>query len=306
MKHNTQKEGLPLLDSQIRIRRFLKSCDDFDKQMKKEIHGDIKHCVMAIASVLFVFLLTTNTNNSVFLYGAGAIVIAVEIINKTTSSKKMKQRKNNDITENVEPNDIFMFTKDKVNEKEKSVDECLEEMQKINASDSREYYNENYSDFVEISVREKDGDNLENSKPRLTLYENGREKKKDYLSKNESIMKICDDIYLYYKLYKIAPLKINKQEWNSFVNAIYNQLTLTSREEVYYDILSLIVREVLIEAIVAESKSITLNNFLEAISVLEFSGFSKEDCQNIKKEILLHSSHGQIINFQDYKKIKTR
>lgn len=108
---------------------------------------------------------------------------------------------------------------------------------------------------------------------------------------------------IYNSYYILPDLDINDKEWNALFDVIYKYTTLKKENNFFYGYLHVITIEVLNKALIQEDEFITLNSFLARMDVLGYLGFSRNEINSMKKEILEKASFGKILNLNDYKKM---
>ena len=80
---------------------------------------------------------------------------------------------------------------------------------------------------------------------------------------------------------------LSDASWDKLFDVLYGLFVAKKREEVYYDALSDLVRQVLAKALLDKEAVITIDNFIANIDILKSYGLSDDDIEYVKDELSL-------------------
>lgn len=263
-----------------------KFIDDLDKAMKKNILKRVKIFTFVIGPLILstiVYLFFNNT--TLLMVGIGITSLELAITKGIDFVRDIKINDNNKM------------------EDESEVDEVLEKG--IGKKKGKDFYRESYKlasetkeTDDEIKYREALESQLSKNSKKLPNNEN------DFLDKDETMVKILEEIDDYLVAYDLPPFTITNSQWDIIFSTIYNIFMEKGIEEKFYDSMSKIVRFVCSKCLINKSNSISLNEFIENLYYLQDYGISKKEILNIKRSILIKSYIPKVINFEDIKKKK--
>lgn len=108
-----------------------------------------------------------------------------------------------------------------------------------------------------------------------------------FLNKEAAINQVVAEIECYTQVYRLPALDLSDASWDKLFDVLYGLFVAKKREEVYYDALSDLVRQVLAKALLDKEAVITIDNFIANIDILKSYGLSDDDIEYVKDELSL-------------------
>lgn len=122
----------------------------------------------------------------------------------------------------------------------------------------------------------------------------------NYLTKEETLTKINEEINMYYMNYTLPPLNIKQEELNSYFDIVYTFFQKNKIESNFYIAMSELNRFILSKSLVNKTPEITITDFIENTYYLQ-SGFNSTKL-NINKKEILKLTKELLATFKDYSK----
>lgn len=167
-------------------------------------------------------------------------------------------------------------------------DEQIDEL--LNNCCLDDFYNQD--DYLLSEEEEKFYKAYEKSQVSFSLYE------EESLSQEDAISVLCEDISKYFSVYKIPKFKIKNKEWDLLFDTIYDFIAEPKSD--YYDVLSILMRNACVRAMIYGERRITLRFILDQLDCL-CDYFSIEKSEYLKNKIL-DSSKPSIVPSDKFKK----
>lgn len=144
---------------------------------------------------------------------------------------------------------------------------------KFTKVDPEEYYTLEYKRVIENYTPTVE-DNLE-------VIDNS------FLNKEAAINQVVAEIECYTQVYRLPALDLSNDTWDKLFDVLYGLFVAKKREDIYYDALSDLVRQVLAKALLDKEAVITIDNFIANIDILKSYGLSDDDIEYVKDELSL-------------------
>ncbi len=108
-----------------------------------------------------------------------------------------------------------------------------------------------------------------------------------FLNKEAAINQVVAEIECYTLAYKLPALDLSDASWDKLFDVLYGLFVAKKREDIYYDALSDLVRQVLAKALLDKEVVITIDNFIANIDILKNYGLSDDEIEYVKDELSL-------------------
>ena len=180
------------------------------------------------------------------------------------------------------------FKKLKKKEKEilnnlKNRDEKQTQPQKILTEDM--FFSETLKAEIEkeeTNIVRKYREELERRRDNLSLLKNKVEKTP---TKENQTADILDEIELLKILYNLPPINIELEEWNIYLDVIYDKLIEKGEQEHYKEITLIVCNRAISKALINNQELISINDFIESLSYFEVNEY--KPCNLFERKELL-------------------
>lgn len=276
MEKKEDKYKTSSLDSAIMLAQIEKFCDKFDRSMKKNLKKDFKRFLMVMipfAISLGIMVAFPSLWTLFICLGVTISAVGISQYHQIRDELDLKPKKSQNILQIPE----------------ESTDEIL--AKGISHEPAESYYTDRYREFLVSS----------DSKPReLDAYERALERQRDkmtskkprgernYLDKEETMMKIVFDLEIYKNAYNIPPINISSRDWDFFFDKLYEFFESRGIECEFTSAAEFIAQMSLARALTDASREITIFDFLKNLYTLERK-FERDDGLKVrvsKKEYL--------------------
>lgn len=294
---------------------FIAKCDIYtdyiDNKKKKQFTNKVKNIIKHLAPNFIFATSFLLTENPLFIYG----IILYE--NTILINNMIQKHKNSDIKKNRKLGKIINFTDIKENiinkmtkknqasytefsddfdepqnEESKKYDKALKQQ---NLTLLKKYNNHGQSIILNMTTQNVStplslSKNTLQQKRHNIKYENSLRKQKkkheqNITSQKEAIIEIFEEIEMHKMSYKIPPIFINRSEWHSFFDTIYQYLETKNKTKYFYEDARYIIRYTLVKAIIKKTRFIVFEDIIDNIDYLNHRGYTKTEIEYLKKSL---------------------
>ena len=158
----------------------------------------------------------------------------------------------------------------------------------------REHYTRKYGKLITEANKNNKGKLI---KPKMEVYI----KDTEGLEVNEIIEEMKKEINVYYAMYELPPFIINDDELFIIVNHI-KDIYIKNRKSGFYDYFMNIIKQVFAKSFVVEYEAIGVEEILENVDYMKYTGFKENAINNLKIEIMDSIRNSRRNNLQLSKK----
>ncbi len=280
----------------IQINKFI---NKFEAQIKKNQARDKKTAKQVFIPFGLSVLLSAITLNIIPLVLGTTYVGALAIIKMVKEDMEYETKRRKKLYQMQNPKIITL------SEEDDSEYACFNDKSITRSHES--YFSEELNEMLDAPKKTK-----------LTLLNQGKVENvvNDDLSKattetedkienyNDALEALADDYRLYARAYTLPPLKINNREWESFFYTIYKRFEEVEIEDKFYEFMSLLQRYTFADALVSNSKEITINSYLNQLMKLESHGLKDLNIESVIEEIKSKLCQSEVIDFIGFQKRK--
>lgn len=277
----SNNDDLESLNSTIKHVSIVYKVKDLIDKYKKKQHIKNTFIIMSpsvlalLGFIAFPSMITT-----------GLLLVGISSTGVLTLIIEHKESNNDSVSINfpeIEPLDDTSYIKPNI----------IRRMEEFNKIESEEE-NVKYDRAVEIQ-------RLRNYKLRL-IKENDRP---EYLSKDDANKKVVYEISCYYKVYSLPPLNINPEDWDLFINSIYELLLSKGIEHRFYELLSNISKMTLSTQLIFKSSTISIEDFIDnlyELTSVTTTNITSDEIRDLRFKLLGNVNKQKVIEFSQYKK----
>lgn len=184
--------------------------------------------------------------------------------------------------------------------------EALEPEEQNETINLEKYHTKEYEKAMEYQQTEDEIKYERALQKQHTTASTNNLKSKQYFSKQEVEDFMVSMMEFYYEFYKLPPYEIEPIEWNTYYDALYNELEKIGREKEYYDICYMNLIYALSLSMVRNQIELRIEDFVESLKFLDVKyntyipGFLNKDILNMKKNIvckLLNEKKNNVVKF---------
>ena len=134
----------------------------------------------------------------------------------------------------------------------------------------------------------------------IKKYEEGIVPKGFYLTKEETMYQLAYESGIYAKYYNLPKFTIRENEWNVFMDVMFDWFSEIGLEEKFYDYMSSLFRYALAKSLVDNLRKIDINLLITSISHFKKFSMSDEEIEYLCGELRKRLGSTNVININDY------